>query len=336
MSYTLHTGDALSVLRSLPENSVHCCVTSPPYWGLRRYVAKGSPEEQFQIGLEPTLEGHIDRLVEVFREVRRVLSSDGTFWMNYGSMYSSDGGSGTGGGKLRVGRTFQQKNERVGVAAGYKSKDLILADALLAIALQKDGWYLRSEIIWQKPTAMPESAKDRPMRDHEKVFLFSKSERYAYDNSAVRIPVTGNAHSRGKGVNQKCIKFPANWAKGSAVAHSSRELKMIRQNDSWSAAVRKTVTDRQLRTVWSITAQPCKQAHFATFPVKLAERCILLATKKGDAVLDPCSGAGSTGIAALRNGRSYIGVELNSDYNQMARERIEHERWLWEKQVSHG
>lgn len=323
--YELLNGNCLDVLKTLPEASVQCCITSPPYWGLRNYGAEG------QIGLEATIADHLQALVQVFREVRRVLHPQGVLWVNYGNMYANDGGNGRGGGSLRRGRRHVQENFRVGVPAGFKPKDLILMDAALALALQADGWWLRSEVIWQKPTAMPESARDRPMRDHEKVFLLSKSEYYYYDRAAVKLPVTGNAHSRGKGVHQKAIKFPANWAKGTDQAHSSCNLQNIRQNARYSAAIVKLVSDKQLRTVWTMPAQPFKGAHFATFPVRLPERCLLLTTRPGDLVLDPFSGAGTTGVAALRHSRRYVGIELNGDYLEMARQRIEKERPLWGK-----
>lgn len=330
MSYEIHQGDALSVLQTMPEASVQCCVTSPPYWGLRRYIPRDSPLEIHQIGLEPSLEEHLKRLVEILAEVRRVLRPDGVLWLNYGQMYSSDGGSGLGTSLARENRSHQQRNERVGVVPGYKPKDLILADAMLAIALQKAGWWLRAEVIWQKPTAMPESAKDRPMRDHEKVYLLSKSEHYRYDRSAVRAPVTGGAKPRGKGVHQKALRFPQNWAAGPGT-HSPLNTGGGKQNASYSAAITKTVEDRQLRTVWTVASQPFKGAHWATFPVRLAERCVLLTTRPGDVVLDPFTGAGSTGLAALRNGRRFVGIELNPDYVSMARARIERERPIWER-----
>ena len=334
MNYTLLTGDTRAKLRELPEASVQTVVTSPPYWGLRRYVAPGTDEHDLQIGLEPTMDAHIAALVEVFREVRRVLRPDGTAWVNYGNMYTGDGGSGrpSTNPQRRKGKGYREGNLQVGVADGYKNKDLILAPEILAMALQRDGWYLRSEIIWQKPTAMPESAVDRPMRDHEKIYLLSKSERYFYDKKACMMPVTGKAHPRGKGYGQKAIRFPANWAHGEGSHLSVDHLQPARnrQNVSYLGTITKTVKERQLRTVWSIVSTPFKGAHFATFPVKLPERCILLSSRKDDLVLDPFSGAGTTGVAALRNGRRYIGIELNPEYTRMAQERIEKERPVWE------
>lgn len=328
--YTLHHGHCVDVLAAMPADSVQCCVTSPPYWGLRNYQAPG------QIGLEETLDAHLQALVEVFREVRRVLHPRGVLWVNYGSMYANDGGCGTGGGYARANRSYQQRNERAGVPAGYKPKDLILADALLALDLQRDGWWLRSEVIWHKPTAMPESAADRPMRDHEKLFLFAKSEYYHYDKGAVMMPVTGRAHARGKGLGQKAIRFPANWAKGEGSHRPHEHLRNGRQNVSYLGTITKTVTQRQRRTVWTVCAEPFKGAHFATFPTKLVEPCILAGSKPGDVILDPLCGAGTTGLVALRHGRRFVGIDVNEAYLAMTRDRIERERWMWDRKEAHG
>ena len=324
MSYELHQGDALTVLRTLPESSVQCCVTSPPYWGLRRYVAEGHPTAPYQIGLEEKITDHIEKLVEAFAEVRRVLRPDGVLWLNYGSMYSSDGGSGAGGGNLRGNRRYQQRNYRTGVVPGFKEKDLIMADAMLALSLQKAGWWLRSEIIWHKPTAMPESAKDRPMRDHEKVFLLSKSECYFYDRLAATEPFRSSEHKRSR---QRWISgWKAGAGKHSPVAHN-----LERMRPKGGARTTLDSDGRLLRTVWTIASQPFYGAHFATFPPRLAERCVLLSSRPGDTVLDPFSGAGTTGLAACRHGRRYLGIELNPDYIEMARVRLEADRPIWGK-----
>lgn len=321
MSYALHTGHALDVLATLPESSVQCVVTSPPYWGLRNYGVPG------QLGLEPTIEEHLDALVAVFRGVRRVLHPRGTLWLNYGAMYANDGGKGKHGNGARAGRTYQQMNHLTGVPEGYKPKDLIMADALLAMRLQADGWWLRSECIWQKPNSMPESTRDRPMRDHEKVYLLSKSEHYQYDRRAVLEPHRSDERHR------KRQRWISGWKQG-AGAHTAIAHNQERDRPKAGA---KTVIDqggRLLRTTWTIATQPFKQAHFATFPEKLAERCLRLTTTPGQTVLDPFSGAGTTGVVALRLGRRYIGIDINAEYNEMARARIERERWMWDKRAS--
>lgn len=392
MSYALHQGDTLSVLRTLPEASVHCVVTSPPYWRMRRYLPFNSPDAHLELGHEPTIGAHIDRLVQIFCEVKRVLRPDGVCWLNYGDSYASDGGRGLNRSMLRVGRSHQQCNPEGGtVPDGLKPKDLLLLPHRVAIALQEDGWWVRGDNIWAKRTPMPESVRDRPIRSHEYVFLLAKAEQYFYDWFAVREPTTGNAHTRGSnGVNPKA-----------RLLNFHRRDGVIRQNESFSAAVRHRVQKRNLRSVWHLSAQPFKGLHFATFPLRLAETCILSGTSahgacamcgapwrrnvltapRGDwhpdkvlkkagiarndktakaggshdnpfvepehigwlptcpcefgvvpcTVLDPFAGAGTAGLAALRNGRQFIGIELNPEYVQMAQQRFEAERWLWAK-----
>lgn len=327
MSYTIHEGDALAWLRTMADDSVQACVTSPPYWGLRRYVAAESPAAPLMIGLEESIAQHFERLEEVFAEVWRVLRPDGVLWLNYGQMYSSDGGSGNGGGLIRQGRGHKQRNERTGVVPGYKEKDLILADAQLALALQKSGWWLRSEIIWHKPTAMPESAKDRPMRDHEKVYLLSKSAHYFYNRLGCIEPFRSKEHKRSR---QRWI---SGWKAGTG-AHSPVAHNVERARQKGGAKTTLSADGRLLRTTWTIPSQPFKGSHFATFPPRLAERCILLSTRPGDLVLDPFAGAGTAGLAALRHGRLFVGIELNPDYVKLAIDRIERERPIWGRKTA--
>lgn len=262
----LYHGDALTVLRELPSHSVHVCVTSPPYWGLRTYGVEG------QIGLESTIEEYITKMVEVFAEARRVLRQDGTFWLNTGDSYMSDrsnqNGTGLttlegGLGKVRggVGPLGRQKRDR----GGLKPKDLCMVPARLALALQEDGWWLRSDIVWAKPNPMPESVTDRPTKAHEYVFLLSKSERYYYDQEAVREPQTGNAHARGNGATPK-----------GALAEDGN-----RANNSFHVATSAVVnlpSGRNMRSVWAIATEPYSGEHFATFPSELVKRCILAGT----------------------------------------------------------
>jgi site-specific DNA-methyltransferase (cytosine-N4-specific) len=253
-------GDTETVLSRLPSGLFQSCVTSPPYWSLRDYGIPG------QIGLEDSVFAYIQHLVSVFSQVRRVLKDDGTLWLNIGDSYTSGG---------RTWRATDRKNPvramnvRPPTPNGLKPKDLIGVPWLLAFALQKEGWYLRADIIWNKPNCQPESVKDRPTRSHEYIFLFSKSERYRYEATAVRGP-----------------------------------------------------NGRNIRTVWDIHTRPYPEAHFATFPQALAEPCIELGSRPGELILDPFIGSGTTGVAALKLNRRFIGIELNPSYLEIAAHRL--------------
>ena len=300
------TGDALEWLRQLPDNSVNTCVTSPPYWGLRDYGIDG------QIGLEETPEAYVERMVEVFREVRRVLRDDGTLWLNLGDSYA---GSGKGAWKVKD----RQKEVYIPdpdspqcrlpkVPSGLKPKDLVGIPWRVAFALQADGWYLRSDIIWHKPNPMPESVKDRPTKAHEYIFLLAKSEKYYYDYESIKEP----AINAGKTVK-------TNGADGMVGGYDG-----YRTRDGFKRGI--TVKEKKnKRTVWSITTKPFKGAHFATFPPDLIEPCILAGCPEGGIVLDPFFGAGTTGLVARRHNRNFIGIELNPQYVEIAKNRIEGE-----------
>lgn len=257
---TVLLGDSAVMLDRLPASFFRCCVTSPPYWGLRDYGADG------QIGAEESLDEFIANLVVVFEKVRRVLRDDGTLWLNLGDSYTSGN---------RAYRAPDRKNPvramsyRAPTPPGLKPKDLIGVPWRVAFALQQAGWYLRSDIVWEKPNCMPESVKDRPTRSHEYIFLFSKQERYHYE--------------------------PANVLEANG---------------------------RNRRTVWSIPTEPFSGAHFATFPPRLVEPCVLAATEPGDWVLDPFFGAGTVGVVCEQLARSYVGIELNPEYVGLAVERI--------------
>lgn len=258
---TLILGDALRALTLIPDATVQTTVTSPPYWGLRDYGIEG------QIGLETELDAYLEALVQVFAEVHRVTRKDGTLWLNIGDAYTSGG---------RKYRAPDKKNPARGMSVrpdtpvGLKKKDLVGLPWRLAFALQRAGWYLRSDVIWEKPNAMPESVADRPTSSHEYVFLFAKSEKYFYDKKAHLGP-----------------------------------------------------GGRNLRTVWPINTKPCPEAHFAVYPPALVEPCVALASRLGDLILDPFAGAGTTGMAAVANGRSFVGDELNPEYLNIARRRID-------------
>jgi site-specific DNA-methyltransferase (adenine-specific) len=310
-AFNLHIGDALERLRALPADSAQTCVTSPPYYGLRDYGVEG------QIGLEPTRAEYVQRLVEVFGEVRRVLRPDGTAWINLGDTYASDAWGCSRRANSTINGGFQQRSARAAQLKlksrldGLKPKDKLGIPWRVAFALQEDGWWLRSDVVWAKPNPMPESVRDRPTVSHEFVFLISKSERYFYNTEEARERcVAGAAHSRGSGINPKAA----------AKAFTAR-LRNGRQNASFSSAVKDVVEFRNWRDVWTIQTQPSSLEHFAAFPESLAQRCIVAGSRPGDTVLDPFAGTGTTGVVALREGRRFVGVELNPAYAEMAERR---------------
>lgn len=301
-------GDCLEVLRGLPDGMAQACVTSPPYYGLRDYGHAG------QIGLEVTPDAYVARLVDVFREVRRVLRDDVTLWLNIGDSYAASGAKTTGRNdgdasyRARTGGAegarhdcaAQQNRSAVKLDYGAKPKDLLMIPAMLALALRADGWWLRQDIIWHKPNPMPESVTDRCTKAHEYVFLLTKSARYFYDATAIAEDAErGDAGSR--------------FDQGKTAQHQlERQASGARIDDG----------RRNARSVWPIATQPYSGAHFATMPPALAERCIKAGSKPGDVVLDPFGGAGTTGLVADRLGRSATLIELNPEYARLARERI--------------
>ena len=291
-------GDALEQLRTLEAESVHTCVTSPPYYNLRDYGAAG------QIGMEETPEEYIAKLVDVFREVRRVLRPDGTLWVNIGDSYATRSGPQPPANTRNAhGHTRKEPPD------GYKCKDLMGIPWLLAFALRADGWYLRQDIIWHKTNAMPESVQDRCTKAHEYIFLLSKSAHYYFDAAAISEPcgTKGNARTfRGGGAYTGGQSFQ-NSASVERESHGNTENKTGRRNK---------------RSVWSIATGQFKAAHYATFPERLVEPCILAGCPEGGTVLDPFAGSGTTGVVAKRLRRNFVGVEINPDYWQMAMDRI--------------
>lgn len=324
------TGEALEELRKLPDCCCSTCVTSPPYYGLRNYGEIG------QIGLEETPSEYIDKLVEVFREVRRVLKDDGTLWLNIGDSYA-----GSGKGRNKDG-SFNEKADHIqstgqrnslisrtlSAADGYKRKDLIGIPWLLAFALRSDGWYLRADIIWQKPNAMPESVKDRPTRAHEYIFLLSKSERYYYDAEAVKEPAVGfyNAEPAGScGTAKPNARRRGNsrtFRGGGAYTHDQAVENSANVDRQSHGLVPNETGKRNRRSVWTVATRPYKGAHFATFPEELVRPCILAGSRPGDTVLDPFTGSGTTGAVAIQENRDFTGIELNPEYSEMSRQRI--------------
>jgi len=304
----IYQGDCIDILPTLETNSIQCCVTSPPYYGLRDYGCAG------QIGLEGTPDEYVEKLVAVFREVRRVLADDGTLWLNLGDSYS---GSMKGSGGNDPERSCKQvtnsgsyfgsqvDNARK-INTGLKPKDLMGIPWRVAFALQADGWYLRQDIIWAKPNPMPESVKDRCTKSHEYIFLLTKSARYFYDAEAVREQSKPWIADRKDGQSS---------ARVATLPGDKRETKVeYRKYAELKGANR--------RSVWTITTKPFKEAHFATFPEEIPRTCILAGSKKGDTILDPFSGAGTTGVVAEKLNRKYIGIELNPKYVKMSDDRI--------------
>ena len=299
--WVVHHGDVLAILPTLPDASVDCCVTSPPYWGLRDYGVDG------QLGLEPTPGEYVAKIVAVFREVRRVLRDDGTLWLNLGDCYAGVGAQWGGTKSLQAGAsdammgrgTFRKPTD------GLKSKDLVGIPWRVAFALQADGWYLRSDIIWSKPNPMPESVTDRPTKAHEYLFLLSKSERYHYAAELI----AEESLNAGKMVK-------TNGADG-----YDSETMNLRTREGFKRGVLVKDT-RNRRTVWTIPTEPFPGAHFAVMPTALVKPCVLAGCRPGGTVLDPFTGSGTVGYVALENGCRFVGCELNPAYVEIATERI--------------
>jgi len=278
----------------MPEASIHCVCTSPPYWGLRDYGIEG------QIGLEKTPEEYIVKMVQIFREVRRVLRSDGTLWLNLGDSYTS--GNRPDRDSSLVSKTSGLTNRSAGMdrpktPAGLKPKDLCGIPWRVALALQADGWWLRSDIIWHKPNPMPESVTDRPTKAHEYMFLLTKSAKYFYDADAIR--------EKANPKTQRATIAP-NVTEASGNTGGNKRTDFEKQ--------RHTVSHRNKRTVWTIPTKPFPEAHFATFPPDLVEPCILAGCPKGEIVLDPFFGSGTTAMVAYKHDRKFIGIELSELY----------------------
>ena len=290
-----HVGDCRELLKQMAADGVRVqtCVTSPPYFGLRDYGVEG------QIGLEPTPVEYVERMVDVFRAVRDVLAADGTVWVNLGDSYTGNGGQSPQSGPLFKGRRRQRENICLhlrGKGEGFKPKDLMGIPWRVALALQADGWYLRSDIIWHKPNPMPESVTDRPTKAHEYLFLLSKSEHYYYDADAIREPDSGQDHPR----NVLDLREPTG---GLMSPHRG-----IRRAEGRNGK------GRNKRSVWTIAPRPFRGAHFAVFPPALVEPCVLAGSRPSDTVLDPFMGSGTTAQVATRFGRNFIGCEINPKY----------------------
>ena len=301
--------DNLKALRSMPADSVHCCVTSPPYYGLRDYEIEG------QIGREDTPEQYIERLAGVFREVYRVLRPDGTLWLNISDTYC---GTGSKGGYADPKYTKGRTGQRVSIVQnvrGCKHKDLIGIPWLLAFALRNDGWYLRNDIIWEKANPMPESVRDRCTRCYEHIFLLAKNKRYYFDPAAIAEPLAGTTAARMKSGRSAVHKY-AEGIPGQKVQQINKPRKAGAIPDEMLPVF------RNKRDVWHINTVPYGGNHFAAFPPKLAETCILAGCPVGGIVIDPFFGSGTTELVAKQTGRRYIGIDINAEYCRLARERI--------------
>jgi DNA modification methylase len=305
VSVRLLEGDCRELLPRLPAASVHCVVTSPPYWSLRDYGVAG------QLGLEPTPEAYVTAMVGVFREVRRVLRDDGTLWLNMGDSYASGDALGrndadrnfTGGGGNHAGSGNPGRQGIFVRRTSLKLKDLVGMPWRLAFALQADGWFLRADIIWAKPNPMPESVTDRPTKAHEYVFLISKSARYFFDADAVREPAEYGRRSAFRSTGYENRRSFTNSRGESAPV-------TVGGNDPDAG--------RNLRSVWTLATEPTPEAHFATFPTALASRCILAGSRMGDTVLDPFAGTGTVGAVAEQLGRHSVLIELSPAYVRLA------------------
>jgi len=300
MRDTILFGDCRETLKQFDEQA-RTCITSPPYYGLRNYGG-----EENQIGQEQTPDDFIDQLITVFKEVRNVLTDDGTCWVNLGdSYYNYRPGKGQGLPRQSVSTTRQDLPDlcprRGNKIRGLKEKDLIGIPWQFAFAMRADGWYLRQDIIWHKPNPMPESVRDRCTKAHEYIFLFSKNKKYYYDNEAIKEPAKdwgtrdrtkGKYHNEGTGLQP----------------HSG---------------LTKSYPTKNKRSVWSVTNKPYREAHFATYPPDLIEPCILAGSEKGDIILDPFMGSGTTAMVAKSLGRDYIGCELHEDYGNLIQKRVQ-------------
>ena len=348
----------------MPDRSVQCCITSPPYWGLRSYLPRNHPMKHLEIGSEPTVEEWVGKLVVIFREVHRVLRNDGTLWLNLGDSYAGSrcGGTSSSTTPRNPGQKIdqsaaakaqqremiksRQREHRPQVPRsdirmpGLKPKDLVGQPWPLAFALRADGWFLRDEIIWHKRNPMPENVRDRFTKAHEQVFLLSKRQRYYFDRTHIQEPVTGGANARGPGNK----KVPSGWDTGpgghregtgryaagvNPKARAGRDT-AGRQNASFSAAITGAVVPtRNARNVISLTTEPFKGAHFATFPPKLIEPFVLVGCPPGGTVLDIFGGSGTTGLGSDRHHRHSILIELDPSAAVLAKHRIERESPLF-------
>ncbi len=338
-------GDCLEILKSISDNSIDCCVTSPPYYGLRDYG------HSYQIGLEETPELYVQKLVEVFREVKRALKPEGTLWLNLGDSYAGSG-KGTGGDyelskkqHSNKGSNYQKDSKiKIKFNDGCKPKDLIGIPWMVAFALRADGWWLRQDIIWHKPNPMPESVTDRCTKSHEYIFLMSKSAKYYYDAEAIKTDISDTTIKR--------LMQDTRWQNGSDRVPGKINGNMKAVGELRKGYNHRGTGDKKLashsgnyaedgsiigegmankKSVWTVTTKPFKEAHFATFPQDLIVDCIKAGCPENGIVLDPFIGAGTTGLVANKLNRNYLGIELNPKYIRIAEKRIFNEIGLFQR-----
>ena len=310
----IHLGDCRDILPTLEPGSAQTCVTSPPYFGLRDYG------HESQIGLERTPDEYVAALVAAFRDVRRVLADDGTLWLNLGDSYANDGKwGGHSSGKHACGGLEHQPIGRNKRYTGLKPKDLVGIPWRVAFALQADGWWLRSDIIWHKPNPMPESVTDRPTKAHEYLFLLTKAERYYYDAKAIAEPAT---FPDGPNAPDK-IKPPYGQGYTRRSGNTKRKMgdERGRPGSHLGGSIPWEGATRNKRSVWTVSTRPYKGAHFATFPPDLIRPCILAGAPVGGVVLDPFGGSGTTGMVAKEHGRRAVLIEAKPDYCALSRDR---------------
>lgn len=338
---TVFNGDCIDGLRTLPDGVVNCCVTSPPYFGLRDYGMDG------QIGLEETPNEYVEKMVNVFREVKRVLRDDGTLWLNIGDSYAGSGKGSNCDGSVHLSALNSKQGTHKGTIYGYKhpqkaytivlkNKDLIGIPWRLAFALQADGWYLRQDIIWHKPNPMPESVTDRCTKSHEYIFLLSKSAKYYYDHEAIKSEISDTTIKR--------LMQDTRWQNGSSRVPGKTNGNMKAVGTLRKGYNHRGEGDKKLgshsgnydgdgniigggkankRSVWTVITKPFKEAHFATFPEDLIVDCIKAGCPEGGIVLDPFMGAGTTALVSRKLNRNYYGAELNPEYIKIYEKRME-------------
>lgn len=353
----LYVGDCRESLKLMKEQGVKAqmCVTSPPYWALRSYIADDSSDKVYELGLEPTPEAYVQNMVEVFRLVRDVLADDGIAWVNLGDSYVGSGVRTTEHANPGISRSAfrdgpggrqvpQTKNPKAKLLqfgpnrrgqVGLKPKDLVGIPWMIAFALRNDGWWLRSDIVWEKPSCMPEAVKDRPTRCHEYIFLLAKNQHYFYDNEAIKEPASEDTHARyarGRSDKHKYVDGgPGNQTPAKSLDHMRKpgvnpkaaiNHPNSRQNPSFSHTVKDMVELRNRRSVWSVNNTGYSGAHFACYPPDLIRPCILAGSRAGDTVLDPFLGSGTTAMVAESLGRRWLGCELQPDYEPLIRKRL--------------
>jgi DNA modification methylase len=333
---TIINSDCIEGLKTLPDESIDCCVTSPPYFGLRDYGHEG------QIGLEETPEAFVAKMVEVFTEVKRVLKKEGTLWLNLGDSYSGGHGGNLTNSPLQKGNGAGMMEPRKAVK-GMKPKDLIGIPWMVAFALRSSGWYLRQDIIWHKPNPMPESVTDRCTKAHEYIFLLSKSQKYFYDHEAIKQPIADASIARlAQDIeNQKGSDRVPGKTNGAmkAVGYKNLENKGLTNHTMHEKRLegeeyRSADGKANKRSVWTVTTKPFSEAHFATFPEDLIVDCIKAGCPENGIVLDPFSGAGTTALVASKLNRDFIGFELNPEYIEITKKRLQNELGMFNKLIA--